>query len=311
MLRTLLKAVALTAMMAAPAMAETWTLDPDGSKLAFGSVKKDTIGEVHSFEGLSGSVAADGSVAVEIDLTSVETYIDIRNERMMEHVFKAAKSASLAASFDMDEVKSLAVGATTLVDVEGTLNLLGTAVDIEAEMFVVRISETQVMATTNEMLWVSTADAGIDAGIDKLMELAKLPGITRTFPVTMRLMFNMDEQKAEAAPAAPATAVLASIEGDVKAGKKVFRKCKACHALKEGKNGAGPSLYNIVGAQAGQVEGFSYSNKMKESGLTWDVATLSAFLTKPKDVVKGTSMAFPGLRKEKDVVNLIAYLANP
>lgn len=110
------------------------------------------------------------------------------------------------------------------------------------------------------------------------------------------------------------TAVLAAIaspaqaEGDAAAGKKVYNKCKACHALEEGKNRVGPSLYNIVGRTAGSIEGFKYSKAMKESGLTWDEETLAKFLTKPKALVPGTRMAFPGLRKEADLENVIAYL---
>ena len=302
-------AFAAVLAMGTSVAAESWTLDASTSKIAFGSVKKDSVGEVHSFESLTGTVGADGSVAVEIDLSSAQTNIDIRNERMIEHVFKKAKAANLNASIDMDELKALSVGATTLIDVEGVLSFLGANIDIEAEMFVARLSDTQVLVTTNDLIWLSTEDAGITAGIDKLMELAELPGITRTAPVTMRLIFNLDEQKAEAAPAAPVT--LAAIDGDVKAGKRVFRKCKACHTVKEGKNGAGPSLFNIVQASAGQAEGFKYSKALSEAGLVWNTETLTAFLSNPKKFVPGNRMAFPGLKKDEDIANVIAYLANP
>ncbi|MEP3847160.1 MAG: cytochrome c family protein [Paracoccaceae bacterium] len=310
MITSLMKfAAAAFLAMGTSVAADSWTLDASTSKVAFGSVKKDNIGEVHSFEAMTGSVASDGSVAVEIDLSSVQTNIDIRNERIIEHVFKNAKSANLNASIDMNELKALPVGATTLIDVEGVLSFLGATIDIEAEMFVARLSDTQVMVTTNDLIWLATEDAGITAGIDKLMELAELPSITRAAPVTMRLIFNLDEQKAEAAPAAPAT--LAAVSGDPGAGKKVFRKCKACHQIKEGRNGAGPSLYQIVGAPAGQVEGFKYSKALSDSDLVWDVETLTAFLAGPKKFVPGTKMAFPGLKKDEDIENLITYLTNP
>ena len=97
-------------------------------------------------------------------------------------------------------------------------------------------------------------------------------------------------------------------EGNIKAGKKIFKKCKACHDVKEGKNKVGPSLYNIVGATAGKVEGFKYSKAMAESGLIWDEANLRAFVTKPKELVPGNRMAFAGLKKEKQIDDLIAYL---
>lgn len=97
-------------------------------------------------------------------------------------------------------------------------------------------------------------------------------------------------------------------EGDVAEGEKVFRKCKACHALEAGENKIGPSLHGLFGRTAGTVEGFKFSAAMKDSGIVWDEATLDSFLEKPKDVVPKTRMAFPGLRKEEDRENVIAYL---
>ena len=286
----------------------SWTLDGAASNVAFGSIKNDTVGEVHSFETLSGTVMPDGTATIEIALGSVQTNIDIRNERMIEHVFKGAPTATLTARIDMAEVNGLAVGETTVIDVEGMLSLVGAAVDIETEMFVARLSDSAVMVTTNDMVFLSTEDAEIDAGVTTLMELAGLSGITRTAPVTLRLVFTADEQKAEVAPAAPAPTPVVQIAGDVTQGKKVFRKCKACHSVKAGKNGAGPSLHGIFGRTAGQGDGFSYSDGMMASGIVWDRETLAAFLARPRDYVRGTSMAFAGLKKEEDLNDVIAYL---
>ena len=100
----------------------------------------------------------------------------------------------------------------------------------------------------------------------------------------------------------------AQAAGDTKAGKKVFKKCKACHSLKAGKKKVGPSLYGIMGAKAGQVKKFRYSKSMKKSGIIWNEKTLDKYLAKPRKFVKGTKMAFPGLKKKKDRDNVIAYL---
>lgn len=97
-------------------------------------------------------------------------------------------------------------------------------------------------------------------------------------------------------------------EGDATAGEKVYKKCKACHSLDAGKNKVGPSLHGIVGRPAAQVEGYKYSKALMESGLTWDDATLDKYLAKPKELVPKTKMAFPGLKKEADRQNVIAYL---
>ena len=114
-----------------------------------------------------------------------------------------------------------------------------------------------------------------------------------------------------AAAAAGILMALPAQAGDVKAGEKVFRKCKSCHYVDQEKNKTGPHLVNIIGRAAGSVDGFKYSNAMKESGLTWDEATLAEFLKKPKTYIKGTKMAFSGLRKDKEIDDLIAYLKAP
>jgi cytochrome c2/polyisoprenoid-binding protein YceI len=288
---------------------QTWTLDGESSKVAFGSIKKDKIGEAHHFTGLDGTVAADGTTTINIDLTSIETWIDVRNGRMLEHVFKGITTATLTAGIDMEEVAALGVGESSVIDVEGNLALVGTDIEIEVSMFVMRVADDQVLVTTDEMLFLGTEDAGIDAGVSKLMELAKLPGITRTSPVTLRFVFNADIKKAEVAPAASALQLAAiDVTGDTKKGKKVFKKCKACHKLDDGKNGTGPHLFKIMGRQAATVEGFKYSDAMAGSGITWGVEEMTAFLAKPKAYIKGTKMSFNGLKKPADIENLIAYM---
>lgn len=125
-----------------------------------------------------------------------------------------------------------------------------------------------------------------------------------------------EPQVAEVVAAAPAAAAveLASIDGDAKAGAKVFRKCKACHKIGDGaKNAVGPHLTDVVGRVQGSVESYTkYSDGFKAAmaeGKKWTPAELDAFLTKPKDYMPGTKMAFGGLRKEDDRANVIAYLA--
>jgi len=100
--------------------------------------------------------------------------------------------------------------------------------------------------------------------------------------------------------------------GDAERGAKVFRKCKACHQVgPDAQHRVGPALANIVNAPIAGGEGFKYSDALREMGaaeMVWDRENLDAFLKKPKDFAKGTKMSFSGLRKEKDRVNLIAFL---
>jgi len=102
-----------------------------------------------------------------------------------------------------------------------------------------------------------------------------------------------------------------AIAGDAAAGEKVFRKCKACHYVDKEKNKTGPHLVNIVGRKAGAVEGYKYSKAMAGSGLVWDEVTLAAYLAAPRKYLKGTKMAFAGLKKDSDIANVIAYLKSP
>ena len=102
------------------------------------------------------------------------------------------------------------------------------------------------------------------------------------------------------------------MEGDAEKGERVFRKCQACHAVAEGaENKVGPVLNGVVDREIASVEGFEYSDVLKEMGAegkTWTAEELAAFLEKPRDYAKGTKMAFAGLRKEEERADVIAFL---
>ncbi len=110
-----------------------------------------------------------------------------------------------------------------------------------------------------------------------------------------------------------ALALPAQADGDADKGKRVFKKCAACHAVGEkAKHKVGPHLNDILGRTAGAVEGYKYSKAMRaagEDGLVWSAETIGEYLAKPRAFLKGTKMAFPGLKKEADRADVIAYLA--
>lgn len=179
-------------MSAFSAQAESWSLDPALSNVSFASIKNDYFGESHQFRNVSGNVSQTGVVEINIDLASVETNIDIRNERLIEQVFRTAQQATVTAEVDMTEFNDIAVGEGRTIDTFGNLSLVGLDTELDAKLFVMRISEEQVLVTTEGMVMISTEDAGLDKGIDVLQDLAGLDSITRVSPVTMRLVFNAD-----------------------------------------------------------------------------------------------------------------------
>jgi cytochrome c len=97
--------------------------------------------------------------------------------------------------------------------------------------------------------------------------------------------------------------------GDLATGEKVFKKCAACHSIvKGGKNNIGPALYNVVGRQVGAVADYKYSKALSAYDKQWTMEELNGYLIKPAKWIKGTKMAFAGLRKEKDRASVILYL---
>ncbi len=97
--------------------------------------------------------------------------------------------------------------------------------------------------------------------------------------------------------------------GDVAHGEKVFKKCAACHSIvKGGKNAIGPALYNVVGRKVGVIEDYKYSKALVAYDKNWTFEELNGFLIKPAKWIKGTKMAYAGLRKEKDRASVIKYL---
>ena len=104
------------------------------------------------------------------------------------------------------------------------------------------------------------------------------------------------------------TATAASAQ-DVAAGEKSFLKCRACHQIGEtAKNAVGPVLNGLIGRKSGSVEGYSYSEANKNSGITWDDATFREYIKNPKAKIPGTKMIFAGIQQDAEIDNLIAYL---
>ena len=147
-------------------------------------------------------------------------------------------------------------------------------------------------------------------GIGKLssaifyVEKPKTPGYTVEIEEISSKSTNSIKQEEEKIDIAALMAM-----GDVASGEKVFKKCAACHSItKGGGNKIGPALYNVVGRKVGYVAEYKYSNALAEYEKNWTFEELNGFLIKPAKYIKGTKMAYAGLRKEKDRASVIKYL---
>ena len=111
--------------------------------------------------------------------------------------------------------------------------------------------------------------------------------------------------KAETAPIVQTASTLTPMER----GAKLYKRCKACHTLEDGgKHKVGPNLWDVYGAKAGSKEGFNYSKVMAASNVIWDDASLSGYIQKPSEFMKGNRMSFVGLKKLEDREALLVYL---
>ena len=147
---------------------------------------------------------------------------------------------------------------------------------------------------------------GLDAIVDRVFEVKKLENPAYKVDVEEKSMANTSETITDGEKFD--VAALMS-KGNLSDGEKVFKKCAACHSIKkDGRNKIGPALYNVVGRAVGGVSDYKYSKALASYGKNWTFEELNGFLIKPATYLKGTKMAYAGLKKETDRASVIIYL---
>lgn len=186
-LGTLVAALAVTFS----AQAE-WMLDKANSTLKFVSTKSNSVSEIHHFEGMTGTISDDGKATLVIDLASVETNIPIRNERMQTMLFNVADfaKATISTVVDMSELDNSDIGGIYSIINDVTVDLHGKQKTYAAKLTVMKLSEDKVVIVATEPLVVNAADFGLEEGIEKLREVAGLPAIATSVPLTFVLVYN-------------------------------------------------------------------------------------------------------------------------
>lgn len=174
----------------AAAMAQ-WSLNNDQSTLSFVTVKADHVAEVHTFDRLSGSVDASGNVAITIELASVNTMIDIRNERMQAMLFETDMfpQAEISARVNVASLRAMASGESRSQNLDLTLEMHGESNDYSTDVIVTRTTDGVVVSSLKPIL-VTAENHALVSGVEALREVAGLPSISRAVPVSFTVVFD-------------------------------------------------------------------------------------------------------------------------
>lgn len=169
-----------------------WRLVNTDSQLSFVSIKAAHIAERHTFTTLRGDVKEDGTARLSVDLASVNTGIEIRDQRMRDLLFTVTNfpSADFTTALDLGSVNALAVGAQTNLLVQGKLRVREMSIDIETQVSAVKLADNRLMVATKQPLLLNASALGLADGIEQLRAIANLPSISLAVPVTFQLLFE-------------------------------------------------------------------------------------------------------------------------
>lgn len=176
----------------APVTGTSWQLNGNASDITVISVKNGDVAEISRFEGLSGSVSASGEARLNIDAASLESYVDIRNERLRDIFFEVSEfpDIQLAANLDPASFEALAVGDALETELQLAVSLRGTVRTVYAPVRVIRNGEDSVLVMSSEAALIDAREFGLEAAVAALAGIAGLESITPVFPVHVYLVFE-------------------------------------------------------------------------------------------------------------------------
>ena len=179
------------AVPAASTPAGEWSLVPAESLVSFVSVKNNAVAEAHRFTELSGRVSNQGKVEITIKLASVDTGIEIRDQRMRDLLFEVATfpAADLTLDVDAAQVRALPVGGQSLQKASATLSLHGQSTTLPIEARITRTSDTRWLVTSERPAIVTATNFELINGVEELRKVAGLQAIASAVPVTFTLAF--------------------------------------------------------------------------------------------------------------------------
>lgn len=163
-----------------------WQIDAEQSSVTFVSTKQEHIREIHKIPGVSGSISVKGELAMTLDLSTIESGIEIRNERMREMLFKIATFPAATITAQLPDLSR----KTKLDKFDAELNLHGLSKTIPVEALVTRTAKGEIMASLTQPIIISASDFGLEAGVAALQKIAGLTSIGNSVPVYVTLVFK-------------------------------------------------------------------------------------------------------------------------
>jgi polyisoprenoid-binding protein YceI len=200
MLRTII-AAALALLISLPSWGQ-WTLDPESSALSFISTKAGTVAEVHRFERLSGTLDDGGAFELIIAMDSLNTGIEIRDERMREILFNTGEFAYATVNSTLDSAlfKALAPGAVKAIEINANLQLMNQSIEVTVPALIAKMDEGSLLVSALQPVVLDAGSVGLLDGIEQLRQLAGLPSISSAVPVSFVLTFRAAEEPAPEGP---------------------------------------------------------------------------------------------------------------
>ncbi len=169
-----------------------WILDASNSNLSYGTIKNDMIGETNMFKTISGTIDDNGHVNIDIDLASVDTQLELRDQRMKDIVFKVADnpSAKLTGDMNLEAHNDQAVGTSRVIEATIALELVGEKVEHDVSLVVTRLAENKVMVIPHGVIFIDADDYELLDALEQLRNLAGLDTIASVVPMSFYLTFT-------------------------------------------------------------------------------------------------------------------------
>lgn len=184
--------LAACCLASAAAVQADWSLDADASSFFYVTSKASALSEVNNFTGLSGAISDAGEATLEIDLASVSTNIEVRDERMRELVFQVADFpvATVQVSVDSAQLEALKAGEQLDDSWDATISLHGMEQTLAASLRITKLADEAVQVHTLQPLLVAASSFGLSAGVEQLREVAGLPSINPNVVVNFTLVYR-------------------------------------------------------------------------------------------------------------------------